>query len=445
MRFRLPILVLGTAALFLCGFGPATGDTSPGYWPQWRGPADDGMAPGAAPLHWSATQNVKWKATIPGRGHSSPVIWGDRIFLTTAIPTGAEPAAAPAPAQGDRRGPGGNPSQLREHKFDVLCIERTTGKLLWERTVRTATPHEGYHGQYGSFASNSPVTDGKNVYAFFGSRGLYCLTVDGKPVWERDFGVQMKMVMQFGEGTACVLHDNTLILNFDHEGGSFVAAVDKNSGKQLWRAEKDEVSGWAAPLIVDFEGRKYVVISSNKKVRCYDFKTGALVWECAGLGRNPIPAPVYANGIVYVMSGYRDPNLMAIRMGRTGDLTGTDAVVWSTTRGLSYTASPVLHENRLYVLTDQGMLSCFNASTGTPLYQQVRLPKPYTLKSSPIGAQGRLYISTEDGDVVVVRMGDAFEVIATNSMPDEFFIATPAVALGEMFLRGRNTLYCIHE
>jgi outer membrane protein assembly factor BamB len=444
MRVNITFIALGVAAIIACGFGSAVCDSSLGYWPQWRGPANDGMAPGTtAPLHWSATESVKWKTAIPGRGHSSPVIWGDRIFLTTAIPTGPDPAPAAAP-QGERRGPGGNAAQLREHRFEVLCIERTTGKLLWEKTVRTATPHEGYHGEYGSFASNSPVTDGKNVYAFFGSRGLYCLTVDGKPVWEKDFGVQMKMVMQFGEGTACVLRDDTLILNFDHEAGSFVMAVDKNSGKELWRADKDEVSGWSAPLVIDFEGRKYVVVASTKKVRCYDFKTGGLVWECAGLGRNPIPAPVYANGIVYAMSGYRDPNLMAIRMGKTGDLTGTDAVVWSTTRGLSYTASPVLHENRLYVITDQGMLSCFNAATGTPLYQQVRLPKPYSLKSSPVGVQGRLYISTEDGDVVVVKMGDTFEVITTNSMPDEFFIATPAVALGEMFLRGRNSLYCIH-
>ncbi len=442
MRCKLFFVMSAVAAVLVCGFGPAAGDVKLDFWPQWRGPANDGMALGDAPLRWSATENVKWKANIPGRGHSSPVIWGDRIFLTTAVPTGTDPA--PSAPQPGRRGPGGNAGQLREHRFDVLCIERPTGKLLWQRTVKTATPHEGYHDQYGSFASNSPVTDGKNVYAFFGSRGLYCLTVDGKLLWERDFGVQMKMVMQFGEGTAPVLHGDTLILNFDHEAGSFVVALDKNSGKELWKANRDEVSGWAAPLVVDFEGREYVVISATKKVRCYDFKTGALVWECAGIGRNPIPAPVYARGVVYVMSGYRDPNLMAIRMGRTGDLTATDAVVWSATRGLSYTASPVLHNDRLYVLTDQGMLSCFNSVTGAPLYQQVRLPKPYNFKSSPVGVQGKLYMATEDGDVVVVKMGDMFEVLATNSIPDEFFIATPAVAMGEIFLRGRNTLYCIH-
>ncbi len=442
MRSRFFFVIWSIAAVIVCGLGPAAGDATLGYWPQWRGPANDGLALGDAPLRWSATEHVKWKTDIPGRGHSSPVIWGDRIFLTTAVPTGTD--HAPAPAQSERRGPGGNATQLREHRFDVLCVERTTGKLLWRKTVKTATPHEGYHDQYGSFASNSPVTDGKNVYAFFGSRGLYALTVEGKPLWEKDFGVQMKMVMQFGEGTAPVLHGNTLILNFDHEAGSFVVAVDKNTGKELWKTSRDEVSGWAAPLVVDFEGRKYVVISATKKVRCYDFNTGGLVWECAGIGRNPIPAPVYAKGIVYVMSGYRDPNLMAIRMGRTGDLTGTDAIVWSTTRGLSYTASPVLHNDRLYVLTDQGMLSCFNSGTGVPLYHQVRLPKPYSFKSSPVGVQGKLYMATEDGDVVVVKMGDTFEVLATNSIPDEFFIATPAVALGEIFLRGRNTLYCIH-
>jgi outer membrane protein assembly factor BamB len=325
----------------------------------------------------------------------------------------------------------------------VLCIQRTTGKLLWQKTVKIATPHEGYHRTYGSFASNSPVTDGKHVYAFFGSRGVYCLTMEGQLVWQRDFGVRMQVRNQFGEGTAAVLHDDTLILNHDQEAGSFVVALNKNTGKEIWKSDRDEISGWSAPLVISHGGRKYVVISATRKVRCYDFQSGQLVWECAGLGSNPIPAPVYANGIVYVMSGHRDPKLMAIRMGRTGDLTGTDAVVWSATRGMSYTPSPVLHQNRLYVLTDQGMVSCFDATTGVALYHQVRLPKPYNFKASPVGINSRLYLASEDGDVIVLMMGDAFEVIATNSMPDEFFIASPAVAAGEIFLRGRNQLYCI--
>ncbi len=431
------LILLGVVALSCVAFVASANDAT-GYWPQWRGPANDGMAPGDVPLRWSATENVKWKAAVPGRGHSSPVIWGNRIFLTTAVPTAEATSASPEQRRTSAAG-----RQQPEQRFDVLCIDRISGKLLWQRTVKTAVPHEGFHSQYGSFASNSPVTDGRNIYAFFGSRGVYCLTMDGKPVWEKDLGVQMKMVMQFGEGTAAVLDGDTLILNFDHEAGSFIVALDKNSGKQLWRTPRDEVSGWAAPLVVEYEGRKYVVVSATKKVRCYDLKTGDVVWECAGLGRNPIPAPVYANGIVYVMSGYRDPNLMAIRMGRKGELTGTDAILWSTTRGLSYTPSPVLHDNHLYFLTDQAMLSCFNATNGTPYYQQVRLPKPYNFKSSPIGVNGRLYMASEEGDVIVVRMGDKFEVLATNTMPDEFFIATPAVAAGELFLRGRNTLYCI--
>jgi len=205
------------------------------------------------------------------------------------------------------------------------------------------------------------------------------------------------------------------------------------------------VSTWSMPLVVDYAGSKQVVVSATNKVRSYDLKTGKVIWECAGLGGNVIPAPVHKDDVVYVMSGFRNPNLMAIRLGRTGDLTGSDAVLWSNTRGNSYTPSPVLSDDKLYTLTDTGMLSCYNASTGKPYYQMSRLPKPYSFKSSPVGANGKLYMASEDGDVVVVKMGDKFEVLATNTMNDEFFVATPAIVDGEIFLRGENTLYCISD
>jgi outer membrane protein assembly factor BamB len=424
------------------------------HWPQWRGPFFNGMARGAAPTTWSDSTNIKWKVEIPGRGHSTPAIWGDRIFLTTAIATG-KPAAAPtttgAPPRsnqfqgGGQRGSGGNAGAPVEHRFDVLCLDRKTGKILWQRTAKTATPHEGYHRAYGSFASSSPVTDGKYVYASFGSRGIYAYDFNGKLIWEKDPGVQMKIRLAFGEGTAPLLVGDRLFLVFDHEAGSFIVALDKRNGKELWRAARDEGSSWSTPLAIDHNGRTEIVVSATRRVRSYDPETGKVLWESAGLGANAIPVPVHQNGIVYVMSGYRDPKLMAIKLGQQGDLTGSNAIVWSHTRGLAYTASPVLYDNKLYVVTDNGLITAFNATTGEPYYAQTRLPKAYNLKSSPIGANGKLYLAMEDGDVVVLKMGEKFEVIATNHLSDQIFIATPVIAAGELYLRGQNTLFCISE
>ena len=426
------------------------------HWPQWRGPFFNGMARGDAPTTWSDTSNIKWKTEIPGRGHSTPAIWGDRIFLTTAVPTGKPPAAPPpsdaSHASTSNQAQGGgqqsgqrNAGPLLEHRFDLLCLDRKTGKILWQRTAKVATPHEGYHRAYGSFASSSPVTDGKYVYASFGSRGIYAYDFNGKLIWQKDLGVQMKMRLAFGEGSAPLLAGNRLFLVFDHEAESFMVALDKRDGKELWRVARDERSSWSTPLAIDHDGRTEIVVSATNKVRSYDPDTGKVLWESAGLGANAIPVPVYQNGMVYVMSGYRDPKLMAIKLGRQGDLTGSDAIAWSHTRGLGYTASPVLYDNKLYVVTDNGMVTAFNATTGEPYYAQTRLPKAYNLKASPIGANGKLYLATEDGDVVVMKMGEKFEVVATNHLTDQVFIATPVIAAGELFLRGQSTLFCISE
>jgi outer membrane protein assembly factor BamB len=411
------------------------------HWPRWRGPENDGMALTDAPTRFSDTENVKWKIAIPGRGHSSPVIWQNKLFVTTAIQVGgAQPPAASAEDGGRRVG-----GALVEHNFDLICIDKNSGKILWQRTAVKATPHEGYHNRYGSFASNSPVTDGKHVFAFFGSRGVYSYDLDGKLQWKKDLNVKMRMRNAFGEGTAAVLEGDTLLLSFDQEADSFLVALNKNTGEQLWRQERDEVSAWAAPFVAEHAGRKQVIVAATAKVRSYDLETGKLIWECAGLGTNVIPAPVQLGDLVYVMSGHRDPNLMAIRLGRQGDLTGSDAVVWSTTRGTAYTASPVLEDGTLYVLTDRGFVSAFDAKTGEPFYHQTRLPNPYTFKASPVGAAGKLYLSSEEGDVIVLKMGPEYEVLAVNTLKDHSFIASPAVVDGEMFLRSETTLFCISE
>jgi outer membrane protein assembly factor BamB len=420
----------------------ANAQSDQGHWPQWRGPYLNGMARGDAPTDLSGPKSMRWKTPIPGRGHSTPVVWGDRIFLTTAIPAGTPPPPQQA-AQTGRGGAGGGAGAGIEHKLVVYSVDRKTGKVVWERTAKVVTPLEGYHRTYGSFASNSPVTDGNRIYASFGSYGVYCYDFSGKLIWERDLGVRMHVKNQFGEGAAPVLHGDRLILHFDHDAESFVVALDKRTGKELWRTMRDETSAWSTPLVVEYKGKRQTVISASRKVRSYDFESGRLIWECAGLGANVIPAPVFQNETVYVMSGFREPKLMAIRVDRSGDLSGTDAIAWSQTRGLSYTASPVLHEDRLYALTDTGMLSCFNAKTGEPYYQQTRLPQADTFKASPIGANGKLYLASESGVVTIVKMGDKFEVIASNTFEDQVFIASPVVADGDLLLRSHNQLLCI--
>ncbi|MGI8785852.1 MAG: PQQ-binding-like beta-propeller repeat protein [Acidobacteriota bacterium] len=409
-------------------------------WFRWRGPANDGMARTDVPVEWSDSKNIAWRVPIAGRGFSSPVIWGEKIFLTTAVPT--DKPVDPAVSQRPQRNPRGGAGAGREHNFVVLCLDRRTGKVLWERVAKVATPNEGYHHQYGSFASNSPVTDGKHLFASFGSRGLFCYDLNGKLIWKKEFP-EMRMRLDFGEGVAPTLDGDSLYLKFDQEEGSYMLALDQRTGKEIWRVERAEVSSWSAPLVVTHNGRKEVVVTATTKVRSYDPATGKLLWECAGLGTNAIPAPVSAGGLVYVMTGHRDPNLLAIRLGRDGDLTGTDAIVWTNNRGNSYTASPVLHDNKLYFVTDSGMLSCLDARTGVAHYLQQRLPKPYNFKASPVGVNGKLYLATEDGDVVVVKMGETYEVVATNTLADQVFIATPAIADGSLYLRSQGTLFCI--
>ena len=321
--------VLSTAFFILAGsvLAGAPPTVEEQNWARWRGPYDTGMAAGGARTHWSETENVKWKIDVPGKGLSSPVIWGDKIFLTTAIPTEpvteAQPMRRPFRKRESSDRPAADEHAFRkragkkgfgmrigkasgvEHRLEVWCINKNTGETLWRKVAKTARPHEGYHQRYGSFASNSPVTDGKSVYAYFGSRGIFAYDLDGNLIWEKDLGVKMEKVLQFGEGTAPVLHGDTLLLKLDHQGDSVIIALDKKSGKELWRRDRDEMSSWSAPLVVEHDGRKQAVVSGTTKTRSYDFKTGEVIWEAAGLGRNVIPNPVRQNDTVLVMSGFK--------------------------------------------------------------------------------------------------------------------------------------------
>ena len=395
-------------------------------WPKWRGPNDDGVARGDVPLEFSASKNLAWKTHIPGRGHSSPVIWGDKIFLTTAIPTAGDDYA---------------PALRKEQRLVVMCLDRNTGKVLWERTAKTFTPPDGFQTPYGSYASNTPVTDGKRVYVFFESRGIAVYDLNGKLEWQKDFR-RCTSAASSGKGrrpcSMAIPCTSSSIRNRDRICSRWI----RIPGKELWRVEREEPSSWSTPLMVTYKGKKQL-ITSGTTVRSYDPATGKVLWQCAGLGLNAIPAPVSADGIAYVMTGFQRPNMMAIRIDREGDVTGSDAVVWSTNRGTPYNPSPVLQNDILYFINDAAMLSVFKASTGEVYYKQQRLPGTHNLKSSPVAVNGKLYIATEEGDVMVLKMGEKFEVLATNSMGDDMFIATPAVAGGSMYLRGRSTLYCV--
>jgi outer membrane protein assembly factor BamB len=250
----------------------------------------------------------------------------------------------------------------------------------------------------------------------------------------------MRMDMAFGEGTPLTLHDGRLLLHYDHLDTGFLVMLDAATGAEIWRTKRTEPYNWAAPFVARHGGRRQIIVN-GLTVRSYDFETGTLLWEAAGLGENTIPQPVQHEDLVFAMSGHTVKAIMALRLGRTGTLTGTDAVVWSTARGAPYTPSPVLHDGRLYVLTDSGQLSCFDAATGRPHYQQARLPQPYNFKASPVGANGKLYLASEEGDVVVVKMGDAFEVLATNTMDGHSFIASPVIVQGDLYLRSRSHLF----
>lgn len=423
------------------------GQAQTSNWASWRGPLNTGVATAPAPVTWSDTANVAWKVEIPGRGFSTPAVWGDRVFLTTAIPTG-KPAAAPAPAeQGNGQGRGGRRQapQPAEHRFVVMALDRSTGQVVWEKTATVATPHEGYHHLYGSFASNSPVVDGERLYASFGSRGLYVYDLDGNQLWTKDYGVKLTMRLQFGEGAAPVVHDGRVIMLMDHNGESFLSMLDAATGKELWRTPRDGSNNWSTPAVFTHEGRRQIVVSAPAAVQAYDFETGTSIWSATGLGSNTIPQPVKHADIVWAMSGYRSPMGMAIRLGGDGDVTGTERIVWTENRGMSYTASPALHDGILYMITDTAMVSAFDIETGKPFYHQVRLPKPYNIKASPVIAGGHIYFATEEGDVIVAKTGPTFEIVATNTLSNQSFIASPVMPGGEIFLRSRTHLFKIEH
>jgi outer membrane protein assembly factor BamB len=445
--------VLGLSAVAL-GFG------SDESWTQWRGPDNTGFAPDSnPPTTWTETENVRWKVAIPGQGHATPIVLGDRVYVITAVKTdreikpaeGESPAAqpdnTPPPAETrrrrGRRGRGmGAPKPTNVYEFRVLAVDRNSGSIVWNTKVREEVPHEGMH-RTSTFASNSPVTDGKHVYASFGSRGIFCLDLAGNVKWEKDLG-DMQIRMSFGEGASPALHGDTLVVPWDHEGDSFVVALDKSTGEEKWRTSRNERTTWSTPVIVEVNGRHQVVIAGTEATVSYDLQSGQEIWRCSGMTNNVVPTPVVGHGMIYLISGFRGAALQAVKLTEAkGDITGTAAIVWSHDRDTPYIPSPMLSGERLYFLKGtNGQLSCHNAITGEEHYGGERLEAIGNVYASPVGAGGHVYICDREGNVVVLKDGPALEIVATNSL-GEGINASPAIVGDEMFVRGDDHLYCI--
>ncbi|MHC4121494.1 MAG: outer membrane protein assembly factor BamB family protein [Planctomycetota bacterium] len=483
------LLLSQIVLMVLLGAGVALGGDN---WPTWRGPDTMGIASGGnPPLEWSETKNIKWKVKLEGdASNSSPVIWGDKIFFQTSVDTkikddtptpepapmsgpggrGGHPGGAPGgrPGGGERGGfrgrPGGGGSGGRpggggrggrpggggfgrsmskpttQYKFNLLCMDRETGNPLWEKTVCQVKPHQGHHGDHG-FASFTPVTDGKLVWATYGSRGIYCYDVDGNKVWSKELPT---MTTMFGEGGSPSLAGDAVIVLADQRGDSFIFAFDKKTGALLWKKARDEPTSYATPLPVTVDGKLQVIVSATNFIRSYDVKTGDVIWQCSGQTRNVIPTPVVGSGVVYCTSGYRGNALQAIKLGGNGDLSNSDAVIWQVNeRTTPYVPSPLLYGGRIYVCKgNDEVLSCYDAKTGTPHFAEQKMEEMDGVYASPTAAAGRIYFVGRNGVSYVLKPSDKFEVLAVNTLDDKID-CSPAFVGDEMYLKGKQNLYCI--
>jgi outer membrane protein assembly factor BamB len=461
-----------------------------GDWPQWRGPLGTGAAPhGNPPTKWTDTSNIQWKVQIPGDGTSTPIIWGNQIFIQTAKPakeTAAPPVAKSPPAGDKGKGPppgeqakgaspgekgkggfgdkgkfgkgefggkggkggkggfGGGPPPTEPIQFILMSIDRNTGKTLWQKVAREEVPHEGFRAGDGGYSCSSAMTDGQHVYAFFGSRGLYCYDLAGNLKWEKDLGDQQTR-NDFGEGATPALYGNTIVVPWDHEEEDFVVALDKRTGSELWRQPRDEPTCWTTPLVVEHNGKPQVILCGTRRIRSYDLASGQQIWEHEGLTANVIPSPVTKDGVVYATSGFQGFKLFAIRLGRTGDLTGTDSILWKLDRDTPYVPSPLLSGERIYFFrSNNAVLSCHDIDSGKPHYSAQRVEGLQTVYASPVAAGGKVYLVGRNGTCVVIKDADTLEILATNVLNDPID-ASPVVVGNQLLLRSRQNLYCIAE
>jgi outer membrane protein assembly factor BamB len=413
-------------------------------WHQWRGPLANGTAPhGKPPVQWDAKTHIKWKTELPGLGSSTPIVWGDLIFVLTALDTGRPADAADIPKPHPDLEKKTTPPATY-YQFLVLAIERASGKVRWKRVAAEAVPHEGRHPTH-TYAAYSPITDGKFLYVSFGSRGLYCYDFAGNLRWKRTDLPRLETRLGWGEGASPALHGDALIVPWDQERGSFLTVLDARTGQTRWKVERDEVTTWNTPLVVEYKDRTQVILTATKFIRSYDLADGRVLWKCGGMTVNCIPSAVRFGDSVICVSGYRGASALCIALDAQGDVTGTDKIHWTYKRGTPYVPSPLLTGDRLYFTqTNDPLLTCLNAKTGAVVLDRVRLGALSSLYASPVEADGRIYLTDRDGTTMVLERGDKLKVLSVNRL-DEPIDASPAVVEKQLFLRGAKHLYCIED
>jgi len=418
-------------------------------WPQFRGADSTGVSSNTGlPDRWSATENVEWKAEVSGRGWGSPVVWGDKVFLSTVVSSGeTEPIRKGLYFGGDRPQP---PAAV--HEWKVMCLELTTGKTRWGKTIHKAAPPTPIHLK-NSYASETPTTDGQQLYVCFGNVGLFCFDFEGNQIWKHDITPRSTR-LGWGTASSPVLHQDRLYYQFDNDEQSSLIALDKLTGKLIWQIDRDEKSNWSTPFVWVHDMRTEIVTAGTGAVRSYD-TDGNLLWSLKGMSSITIAMPYVADGLIYVSSGYiLDPvkALYAIRPGATGDIslpegeTASEFIQWSSMFIAPYNPSTLVQNGRLYVLYDRGLLSSFDAKTGEQHYDRKRLERGVAVTASPWGYEGKIFCLNEDGVCAVVRDGDEFELLQTNELSaDDICLSTPAIAGDRLLIRSDKRLYCIRN
>ncbi len=436
---ELPNARTTAALLALCLVAPVHAEN----WPGWRGPGGTGVSSESGfPVSWDAS-NIAWKTPIPGRGHSSPAVWGERIFVTSSI----EGEQIPERLKKPEHNLGGevfvHPDMVshdRRQTMKVYGLEASSGKILWEQTAYDGPVADGRHRK-SSFAASTPVTDGAMVYVFLGTEGLYAYTVDGALKWKHDLG-EIK-TLGLGFATSPILHDDLVILQCDENNGdkSFIVAFDKTSGREVWRQTRKVQSSWATPVIVDGQ----LVTAGYEFIIAYDPKTGAELWRTKGVESNSIPSPVYGHGLIFMTAGYPAKSVLAIKPGwggPSGLAKPTADVAWTYARGTAYVTSPILVGDSLYLSTDRGILTNLDAKTGEVRYEGGRVPVPATFTASMVAFGDKILQASEDGDVFVIQAGLEHRVITTNKLGEPIY-ASPALSNGVIYIRGEKHLYAI--
>lgn len=438
-------VILGVCFSFI-GIGVSGADDAEvgKFWGNFRGPDHSGVSTTAKPpSKWSDKENVAWKVELPGQGSSSPVVWDDKVFVTTAVNTdpSKEPAAENQRGRRNRRRRP-SPESLTVHKFMVMCFDRSTGKKVWEDVAVEKKPIDGHHRDSG-YASSSPVTDGTHVYFNFGSMGLFCYDTDGEQIWKRTDLGDMKMRGSFGEGSSVALTEKLLILPWDHEGQSKIEAINKKTGKTVWKTDRDEPSAWSTPVIVEVDGKKQIIHSGENYSRGYNIKNGEEIWRSSGLSTRPVATPVFNGKVGIFASSRRGSTLNAYYLDRKGDISSKPA--WKINERTPDCPSLLLSENRLfYLAANTGILSCANSENGELFFGPERLDGIRGVYSSPVAANGKVFVTGRGGKTIVLKDSESFEQIEQNDI-GERVDATLALVDDQIFIRGSKHLFCIQQ